>query len=297
MARPIMVAVGGDSGTGKATLCEGLRAIFGDERCTEVRLDGYLALNRAERNAVGMTALDPRAHDFAAMDDDLAQLARGGTITKPVYDHLRGAISSTETCEPKDIVLVQGLFPLYTRVLRSLFDVAVWLEPDANLKHDWMVHRDTTQRGYREEQVRAEIERRKGDYEKYIAPQAEYADIRASFTDSGVTFHKSGRLPPLNYAEFASDATRLRTIDEGPGPYPRTVIEVDDTIDETTARAIEDAIWERIGARHAASRPSDLGAFDGKYGPGRSQTLAITQMLIARRIALVAEHLSGAVAA
>lgn len=292
-----MVAVGGDSGTGKATLCEGLRAIFGDERCTEVRLDGYLALNRAERNAVGMTALDPRAHDFAAMDEDLSQLARGGAITKPVYDHLRGAIAATETVEPAEIVLVQGLFPLYTRVLRSLFDVAVWMEPDPTLKQEWMIHRDTTQRGYREEQVRAEIERRRSDYDRYIAPQAEYADIRASFNEGGVTFLKSGRLPPLNYAEFASSATRLRTIDEGPGPYPRTVIEVDETIDEATARAVEDAIWDRIGARHAASRPSDLGAFEGPYGPGRSQTLAIAQMLIARRIALIAEHLSGAVAA
>ncbi|HEY4440039.1 MAG TPA: hypothetical protein VGN14_06260, partial [Candidatus Elarobacter sp.] len=141
MARPIMVAVGGDSGTGKATLCEGLRAIFGDARCTEVRLDGYLSLNRAERNAVGMTALDPRAHDFAAMDEDLSALARGMAITKPVYDHLRGAIASTETVEPAEIVLVQGLFPLYTRVLRSLFDLAVWLEPDAALKERWMIHR------------------------------------------------------------------------------------------------------------------------------------------------------------
>jgi phosphoribulokinase len=292
-----MVAVGGDSGTGKQTLCEGLRAIFGDERCTEVRLDGYLALNRAERNAVGMTALDPRAHDFAAMDEDLSQLARGGAITKPVYDHLRGAIATTETVEPREIVLVQGLFPLYTRVLRSLFDVAVWLEPDPRLKEQWMIHRDTTQRGYREEQVRAEIERRRSDYERFIAPQAEFADIRASFNEGGVTFHKSGRLPPLNYAEFASSSTRLRTIDDGVGPYPRTIIEVDETIDEATARAVEDAIWDRIGARHAASRPSDLGAYESAYGQGRSQTLAIAQMLIARRIALIAEHLSDAVAA
>jgi phosphoribulokinase len=291
-----MVAVGGDSGTGKATLCAGLCAIFGDERCTEVRLDGYLGLNRAQRNAVGITALDPRAHNFAAMDEDLSQLARGGAITKPVYNHLLGAISSTETVEPRDIVLVQGLFPLYTRVLRSLFDVAVWLEPQPALKEEWTIQRDTTERGYREEQVRAEMERRRADYERYIAPQSEFADIHASFTERGVTFNKSGRLPPLDYSEFASASTRMRLIDDGPGPYPRSVIEVDDTIDDATARAIEDAIWNRIGARHAASRPHDLGAYAGTYGEGRSQTLAIAQMLVARRIGLIADQLSGAVA-
>ncbi len=189
-----MVAVGGDSGTGKATLCAGLRAIFGEDRCTEVRLDGYFGLNRAQRYAVGITALDPRAHDFAAMDEGLQQLANGGSIVKPVYDHLLGSIATTETVEPRDIVLVQGLFPLYTRVLRALFDVSVWLEPDPELKLAWTIHRDITERGYREDQVRAELERRKADYEKYIAPQAEYADIRASFSRTGVTFHKSSRL-------------------------------------------------------------------------------------------------------
>jgi hypothetical protein len=77
---------------------------------------------------------------------------------------------------------------------------------------------------------------------------------------------------------------------------PRSVIEVDDTIDDATARAIEDAIWNRIGARHAASRPHDLGVYAGTYGEGRSQTLAIAQMLVARRIGLIADQLSGAVA-
>jgi phosphoribulokinase len=189
------------------------------------------------------------------------------------------------------------MFPLYTRVLRSFFDVSVWLEPDPGLKLAWTVHRDTTRRGYRAEQVRAELERRRDDYEKYIAPQAQYADIRARFTARGVTFEKSDRLPPLDYAEFASDATRLRTIDDGPGPYPRTLIDVDESIDEATATRVEDALWAKIGARHATSRPSTHGAFDDPSGERRSHTLAVAQLLIARRIGLVADQLSGAVAA
>jgi phosphoribulokinase len=296
MARPIMVAVGGDSGTGKATLCAGLRAIFGEDRCTEVRLDGYFGLNRAQRYAVGITALDPRAHDFAAMDEALLQLANGAPITKPVYDHLLGSINGAETVEPREIVLVQGLFPLYTRVLRSLFDVSVWLEPDPELKLAWTIHRDVSERGYREDQVRAELERRKADYEKYIAPQAEYADIRACFTRSGVAFHKSSRLEPLDYHDFASTATRLRLIDNGPGPYPRSITEVDGDIDESTSRRIADAIWSRIGHRHASTRPARLGAHSTADGEGISHTLALAQLLVARRIALVADHLSGAIA-
>lgn len=291
-----MVAVGGDSGTGKATLCAGLRAIFGEDRCTEVRLDGYFGLNRAQRYAVGITALDPRAHDFAAMDEGLRTLADGGAIEKPVYDHLLGSINGVEMVEPREIVLVQGLFPLYTRVLRALFDVSVWLEPDPDLKLAWTIHRDITERGYRELQVRAELKRRKADYEKYIAPQAEFADIRANFTERGVTFHKSSRLEPLDYHDFASTATRLRLVDDGPGPYPRSITEVDADIDDQTARSIADAIWSRIVPRHASTRPARLGAHTGADGERVSHTLALAQLLVARRIALVADHLSGAVA-
>jgi phosphoribulokinase len=296
MTRPIMVAVGGDSGTGKATLCEGLRAIFGDERCVEVRLDGYFALNRAQRNAVGITALDPRAHNFAAMDDDLRQLAHGRAIVKPVYDHLKGATNGNETIEPREIVLVQGLFPLYTWGLRSLFDVSVWMEPHAQLKTAWTMHRDTSERAYRPEQVHAELDRRRGDYEHYIAPQAQYADIRASYAPHGVTFDKSGRLPPLDYSDFASGATRLRTVHDGSGQYPRTIIEVDGDIAAATAEPIEDALFNRIDARHARTRPASLGTYSDPSGKHVSHALALAQLLVARRIGLVADRLSQAVA-
>jgi uridine kinase len=279
MVRPIMVAVGGDSGTGKVTLCKGLREIFGDERCVEVRLDGYLGLNRVQRHAVGFTALDPRAHNFAQMEEDLWHLAHGRAIEKPMYDHRRGAVDRYETIEPREIILVQGLFPLYTWALRSLFDVSVWLEPDAGLKRDWTIYRDTTERGYYEEQVRAEIERRRPDYETYIAPQAHYADVRACFTPGGVTFYKSAR---------------LRELENHGGPFPRTILEVDSAIDEISARFLEDAIWKRIGTRYATVHPKRLGVYLDEHGQNSSPLLAVTQLFVALRICLVADQLQSA---
>jgi phosphoribulokinase len=291
-----MVAVGGDSGTGKVTLCKGLREIFGEDRCVEVRLDGYFGLNRAQRHAVGITALDPRAHNFAQMEEDLWNLAQGRTIEKPVYDHRRGAVSRVKTIEPREIILVQGMFPLYTWALRSLFDVAVWLEPDAKLKLEWTLHRDTTERGYNEEQVRAEIARRRPDYEKYIAPQAHYADLRAVFSTSGVTFYKSARLAPLNAREIATPYTRMRELDNEGGPFPRTILEVDANIDAASAKFLEDAIWNRIGTRHVTVRPDRLGVFSSGEGEGSSPMLALTQLFVALRICLVANGLADAAA-
>lgn len=132
-ARPIMIAVGGDSGTGKRTLCRGLDAIFGTGRIETVVLDDYHSLDRAQRKLVGYTAADPRASNFAAMEDDLWALREGRAIEKPVYAHPDGTFKATQRLEPHDLVIVQGLFPLYTRALRSLFDVSVWLDPEDDL--------------------------------------------------------------------------------------------------------------------------------------------------------------------
>jgi phosphoribulokinase len=294
MTRPIMVAVGGDSGVGKVTLCNGLREIFGDERCIEVRLDGYFGLNRAQRHAVGITALDPRAHNFAQMEEDLWNLAHGRTIEKPIYDHRRGAVAQHETIEPREIVLVQGMFPLYTWALRSLFDVAVWLEPDAGLKQHWTLFRDTTERGYNEDQVRAEMSRRRPDYEKYLAPQAHYADLRACFSQNGVIFYKSARLAPLKASEIATPYTRLRELESDGGRFPRTILEVDSSIDAVSTRFLEDAIWNRIGSRHVAVRPGRLGVFSDDRGLHSSPMLALTQLFVALRICLVADEIADA---
>ncbi|GAC1575767.1 MAG: hypothetical protein NVS3B7_08360 [Candidatus Elarobacter sp.] len=301
-----MVAIGGDSGTGKSTLSKGIRAIFGEGRVVELRLDDYHSLDRAQRKAVGLTALNPRANNFAAMEEDLWQLAHGRPITKPVYDHTTGTFAPDETIEPAQIVIVEGLFPLYTRALRGMFDVSVWLDPELDLKVGWKIQRDTAQRGYAENDVRAEIAQRLPDFEAYVAPQEPYADLCVRFSRREDTrdaalldarIVKGGRFAPLDYRHFASRSTHLRQISGGDGPFPRTVIELDGNVDDATAGAVEAELWEHMGSRHHGLRPERLGIFLERGVERASHTLALSQLLIARRICLVLDQLSNAAAA
>jgi phosphoribulokinase len=305
MARPIMVAVGGDSGTGKSTLCKGLDAIFGADRIVKICLDDYHALDRVQRKAVGLTALDPRANNFAAMEEDLARFAEGETVTKPVYDHRDGTFAAPETIVPREIVIVEGLFPLYTRALRALFDVSVWLDPQAQLKVAWKVQRDCSQRGYAEADVRAEIEKRQPDVNAHIAPQEQHADLCVRFsqpsssTDNAkldARIVKGGRFAPLDYRDFASRSTHLRQLEGGEGPFPRTIIELDGDVDDGTAAAVRDLILRHMDARHHRSQVGTLGLFRDARGERVSHTLALAQLLIARRICLVAEERSAVAA-
>jgi phosphoribulokinase len=294
-----MIAVGGDSGTGKTTLCRGLDRIFGADRIETLCLDDYHSLDRAQRAAVGFTALDPRANNFAAMEEDLWALRDGSPIRKPIYDHGDGTIKGPETIHPKEIIVVQGLFPLYTRALRALFDVAVWLDPETELQVAWKIQRDMSQRGYTEEQVRAEIEKRQPDIRAHIAPQAKFADLTVRFSRPATwsmnpdTAHltalirKGHRFQSLDYSEFASTSTHLRQLEStSEHGHPQTIIEIDGRIADDVAEAIQDKIWAHMDS-HAHLRPARLGEFTRPEGLGISHSLALAQLLIARRMVLI----------
>lgn len=299
-ARPIMIAVGGDSGTGKRTLCRGLEAIFGTERIGTVVLDDYHSLDRAQRKLVGYTAADPRATNFAAMEEDLWALREGRAIEKPIYDHSDGTFRGTKPVEPREIVIVQGLFPLYTRALRSLFDVTVWMDPQDDLKPAWKMQRDTQRRGYTEADAREEMDRRAPDVARYVQPQAKYADLTVSFyrtlasttggdpTKLSARIRKGGRFRALDYAEFESPSTSIRRMEQtATGGFPETVIELDGEIEPSVAETLQRNLWTHIegGARLP---PAALGGI--KDAGGKTQTgyaLALAQLLIARRVVLI----------
>ena len=303
--RPIMIAVGGDSGTGKGTLSRGLDRIFGAGRIETICLDDYHSLDRAQRKAVGFTALDPRANNFAAMEEDLWALREGRAIEKPVYDHSTGTFAAPERIEPKEIVVVQGLFPLYTRALRSLFDVTVWLDPETELKTAWKFQRDTQRRGYSAAEALADMQQRVPDIERYISPQSRYADLTVTFYRSqrweaqgadpaklSARIRKGGRFRPLDYAEFQSPSTSIKqTLQTAEGGFPETLIELDGAVEPHVAEAVEDNIWSHMDS-HAHLRPERLGEFVDADGETRvGYALALAQLLIARRVVLIEQEL------
>ena len=215
LRRPIFVGIGGDSGSGKSTLTAGFYRIFPEEQITSLCLDDYHGLDRRQRNLLGITALDPRANNFALMENQLLALKRGYPIMKPVYDHRDGSFGPAEEIRAKEVVIVQGLHPFLVFGVRGLFDLKVWLDPEDELKHKWKVQRDVAKRGYTEEQVRKEIAARGPDVAAYIAPQRQFADLVVRFyrpgSGGGGDEHLSVRiieraaLPRLNLDDVLHD--------------------------------------------------------------------------------------------
>ncbi len=175
--RVVLIGVAGDSGCGKSTFLRRLSDLFGEEFITVICLDDYHSLDRKQRKETGITALDPRANNFDLMYEQIKALKNGQAIDKPIYNHETGMIDPPERIEPNHIIVVEGLHPLYDERVRSLLDFSVYLDISEEVKIAWKIQRDMAERGHRYEDVLAAIKARKPDFDAYIEPQKEFADV------------------------------------------------------------------------------------------------------------------------
>jgi phosphoribulokinase len=86
-------------------------------------------------------------------------------------------IDPPERIKPNHIIVVEGLHPLYDERVRSLLDFSVYFDISDEVKIAWKIQRDMAERGHRYEDVLAQINSRKPDFEKFIEPQREFADV------------------------------------------------------------------------------------------------------------------------
>jgi phosphoribulokinase len=298
---PIFVGIGGDSGSGKSTLASAFYDLLGTERITTVCLDDYHSLDRRERALVGLTPLNPRANNFALMEEQLWALKRGAAIAKPVYDHANGTFRAPERVEPNEVVIIQGLHPFLLPGIREAFDLKVWLDPETRLRIKWKLQRDVAKRGYDESQVRAELEARRADAEAHIQPQRAQADLVVRFSSPteygslGSTDHLNVRLtqrhsmPQLEFEHGLDNGrtVRLRNDVRDEDGCRSDIIEIDGGISVDDAARLERAVWDHASERHHHLhhlRQKELGSYDEPDGRRHSDPLGLTQLILAHRI-------------
>ncbi|MDP2713020.1 MAG: phosphoribulokinase [Solirubrobacteraceae bacterium] len=286
MARPIILGVVGDSATGKTTLTKGLVEILGRENVTHIGMDDYHCFDRTERAEHAITPLHPDCNYMDVIGQHLGHLRRGEPILKPVYQHGDGTFGRPAYVKPKSFVLIEGLLGYHTSELSALFDIRVYLAPPEELRREWKVKRDTTKRGYTEQQVLKELDTREPDSEAFIRPQRSRADIVVSFQpgvhddpdhlDAVLTLRDG--LPHPDLSAMADEEGRdAIPIEQGASERK---LHIPGDIDRDRGAAIEEAIWEQMHfARHL--RTERLGTFAvGTDEAHRSESLAITQVLI-----------------
>merc|ERR1719464_1090854 len=198
--KPILIGVAADSGCGKSTFMRRLTNIFGgdvvgplgggfgapggwetntlvSDLTTVICLDDYHLNDRAGRKVTGLTALDLKENNFDLMYEQMSALKSGKAVSKPIYNHVNGTLDTPETIEPTPIIIIEGLHPMADERVRDLLDFSLYLDISDEVKLNWKIQRDMEERGHSLESILASIEARKPDFDAYIAPQKEFADI------------------------------------------------------------------------------------------------------------------------
>ncbi|TCK20748.1 phosphoribulokinase [Pseudonocardia endophytica] len=287
--RPIMLAIAGDSAAGKTTLTRGLVDALGPGRCVSLCADDYHRYDRSERRGLPFTALHPDCNHVEIMEQHLQLLATGAPILKPVYDHSTGELTRPELVEPAQVVIVEGLLPLHTKLSRACFDVTVYLDPPEEIRRGWKVARDTGARGYSEDQVLAELERREPESEAYIRPQRAHADVVVRFApiesrddpaDTPLSATVSLR-PTIAHPDLSgvlqpglSRAMHL-TLERDADGRPVESLHVHGYAPREESVAVEKAIWTALG-----EPDRDTPECLGRIGDRRSEPLTIAQLLL-----------------
>ena len=291
--RPIILGIVGDSAAGKTTLSQGIAQILGPERVSVLCTDDYHRYNRQQRMELGLTPLNPACNYLDVMAQHLRLLRAGDPILKPQYDHERGDFGPPQYIVPKPFLVVEGLLDMYWQEMRNAYSVRVFLNPPEELRLRWKIRRDTTQRGYSEEEVLRGLEIREPDSEAYIRPQRQYADVVVSFypgtsfaAEQGDDAHLNVRLtlygtlphPDLSevIAEDRSGCVRATLGREG----GRAVeyLEIDGAIPDEPAAALERCILDHMDA-YGAIQLADLGQYSDPQ-VRHSHPLALTQLLL-----------------
>jgi phosphoribulokinase len=287
--RPVMLAIAGDSAAGKTTLARGLIEALGSERSTSICVDDYHRYDRQERIGQPFTVLHPDCNYVEVMEQHLQLLAMGEPVLKPVYDHGNGQLARPCLVQPREFVIVEGLLPLHTKLARACFDVTVFLSPPEDIRREWKISRDTTERGYTADQILAELDRREPDSEAFIRPQRAAADIVVRFSPipersdpPGTPFSAELLLrPTISHPDLSGvlsegdqHAIHLKLARDGDG-RPVDALHVHGHASREDSAVAQKALWAEFGIQ--STPPESLGLLaDGQ----RSEPLAITQLLL-----------------
>jgi hypothetical protein len=124
-----------------------------------------------------MTHLHPRANDLERFGRDVLALADGRSIHSRHYDHVTGRNSKPRQIVSRDVILVSGLHALWLPVLRERYDLSIYLDIDEELRRHFKIDRDVRARGHALQGVVDSLDRREPDANRFIRPQARYADL------------------------------------------------------------------------------------------------------------------------
>lgn len=182
MRKPVFIGIAGGSASGKTSISRKLYEMCKQQKSvTIIREDDYYKdQSHKDMSERVKTNYDhPFAFDHDLLVSHMDMLARREAISKPTYDyrvHTRSNV--TETIEPSDVIIIEGLFVLEEEAIRRRLDIKIFVDTDADLRFIRRLLRDVEERGRTLESVVTQyVSTVRVMHNEFIEPSKRYADV------------------------------------------------------------------------------------------------------------------------
>jgi uridine kinase len=182
MKKVLVIGIAGGSASGKSSVAQAILNHFKNEnRVYILKLDDYyLSYDELSFEEKLLINYDhPLAFDYALMLEHIKMLKNNKAINKPIYsfiDYQR--INEYEIISNCEVVIVEGLYALENEKLRSLFDLKIFVDTDADVRLIRRIKRDVIARQRSLESIfKQYLNDVKPMHEQFVEPTRKYADI------------------------------------------------------------------------------------------------------------------------
>jgi uridine kinase len=178
---PVTIAVAGGTGSGKTTVSNALLDRVGHHNIAYLPHDAYYKdlshIPDEQRTAFNFD--HPDALDTPLMIEHIQRLQRWESVEIPVYDFtVHRRTDQVAHVGPQPIILVEGILIFAEPVLRSLFDVKIYVDTDADLRFIRRLERDIVERKRTVDSVIHQyLSTVRPMHLKFVEPSKRYADV------------------------------------------------------------------------------------------------------------------------
>lgn len=181
MSRMTVIGVAGGTGSGKSTLVAKLQEAFVGEDvvtlCHDYYYKGYEGMTYEERSKLNYD--HPRSFDTDLMIGHIKALRDGVPVQRPVYSFVEhNRLPETVLVTPSKVLIIDGILIFENEELRSLMDMKVYVDTDADLRLSRRILRDVHERGRSVESVLGQyVATVKPMHDEFVEPSKRYADV------------------------------------------------------------------------------------------------------------------------
>ncbi|WP_312105494.1 uridine kinase [Pygmaiobacter massiliensis] len=176
----MVIGIAGGTGSGKTTLTNRLKEHFGDDVSVIYHDNYYKRHDEMPYEERCLLNYDhPDAFDTNLMIEHLLALKAGKAIHCPVYDYtIHNRSAETIEVRPAKVIIVEGILIFQNCELRSLMDIKIFVDTDADVRILRRIMRDVKKRGRSLDSVVEQyLTTVKPMHEQFVEPSKRAADI------------------------------------------------------------------------------------------------------------------------